>query len=98
MYKDNIDITGTLLPTRTAGQYLTWTRYGNANGFAWAIVATLMFKPDGQLVDWCVYMGGCDLTEHELDAICWIARNGNAMGLQDARHFFPKLPAEQYRS
>lgn len=84
-----------LVPTED-GEHLAWTRYGNANGFAWAFVAVLQFHKS-YLVDWAAYLGGCDLTQHETDAVCWIARHGNKVSAEDAHHFFPTLPIDLYR-
>ncbi len=44
-------------------ELLTWERYGNANRFAWAIVAVSTLDRDGNLISWSAYMGGNDLVD-----------------------------------
>ena len=78
--------------------FLTVARYGNANGFAFAVVASLMFREEcGSLLDWSAYWGGCDLTVHEEDAVRWVAANGNKLSVDDAQHYFPEVPIACYR-
>lgn len=72
-------------------------RYGNSNGFAFAILAALTFGRDGELIDWSAYWGGCDQTEYERDCYEWVRQNGNKMFTADARHFFKELPIDYYR-
>jgi len=67
--------------------------YVNANGYAVAVVAVV--RP---FVDWTAYVGGCNLTQHEEDAVRWIARYGAKLPYEHAHHFFPDLPWRLYRS
>lgn len=86
------------MPELTLSEFkkLFWTRYGNANDFAWAIVAVVTYYW-GEVLDWTAYIGGCDLTAHEIDAVQWIAANGNKLHWSDGKYFFPDLPPELYR-
>jgi hypothetical protein len=72
-------------------------RYGNSNGFAFAIVAVLTFSRTDELIDWSAFWGGCDQTQRERDCYEWVRQHGNKLGTADARHFFKELPIEQYR-
>lgn len=76
---------------------LTWTRYGNANEFAWAIVAVSTLDKNGDLILWSAYMGGNDLVNREFDCVEWVAAKGNKLLRADAEYFFPYLPIERYR-
>ena len=78
-------------------KHLAWTRYGSSGGFAWAFVAVLQ-SHKAYLTNWAVYLGGCDLTRHETDAVYWIARHGNKVSAEDAHYLFPALPIGLYRS
>lgn len=83
--------------TLPSDKILTRALYGNANEFAWAIVAVIN-SYNGTMIDWAAYIGGCDLTQIERDCLEWVAAKGNKMSLADAEHFFPYLPVEKYRS
>ncbi len=72
-------------------------RYTNANGFALAVIATITFDDDGEMIDWAAYWGGCDQTKREHDCYEWVRKNGNKMSLEDACYFFYELPGCLYR-
>jgi len=73
------------------------TRYWNTNGFAGAVVATLTFRRNDNLLDWAAYIGGCDLTQYEEDAERWVAEHGAKISRGDAEYYFPDLPISLYR-
>lgn len=79
------------------GQTLFWRRYYNSNGFATAVVAVVDEWEDGSGGEWACYTGGTDLTQHEKDAVRWLARHGAKMPERDARYFFPELLDMPYR-
>ena len=81
----------------SSDHHVTWTRYWNSSGFAGAIVAAILFDRDGEMVDWAAYIGGCDRTWSELDAVEWIVDHGNKLPRSDGQYFFPALPVEYYR-
>jgi hypothetical protein len=78
-------------------RFLACARYGNANGFAFAVVASVMFHENGDLLDWAAYWGGCDLTQRKEDAVRWVHHHGNKLSLDDAQHYFPDIPIVYYR-
>lgn len=82
--------------TLSSGKILTRALYGNANGFAWAIVAVINLYGE-TMIDWSAYLGGCDFTQVERNCLEWVAAKGNKLSLADAEHFFPYLPIEKYR-
>jgi len=71
--------------------------YDNNRDFAMAVVAVINFH-DGELFNWTAYWGGTDLTQEEEDAVRYIARHGNEMSRDDARHFFTSFPMTHYRT
>jgi len=66
--------------------------YSNAEGFAVAVVAVV--NPG---VDWVAYIGGTDLTEHEEEAVRWVAQHGAKLPARLAQAFFPDLPMQMFR-
>ena len=78
----------------TAGNELIQeAMYYNANGFAIAVVAVI-----SPFIDWTAYIGGCDLTKREEDAVRWTAQYGVKLPWHHAHHFFSNLPRRMYRA
>ena len=80
------------------GRLIAEARYYNTSGFACAVVASLSFTSRGEeLLDWAAYIGGCNLTRKEHDALEWVADHGAKLSRDDACYYFPALPCELFR-
>lgn len=81
--------------TTDYGRTVLVGRYTNANGYAAAIVAVISVPEEplhdntpGWRGDWAAYWGGCNVDMSQENAGLWVARYGNKMSEEDARHFF----------
>ena len=61
-------------------------RYYNVNRYACAIVAVITSG-----IDWAAYIGGCDSTLREEEAVKWVAKRGAKLSMEDAKHYFPDI-------
>ncbi len=76
----------------TGDQSIVNWRYWNSNGYATAIVAVVT-----EGVDWAAYIGGADPEIRETEAIFHVARDGDKLPEEDAKHFFPAVNWLPYR-